>query len=212
VARRSYRQPACGLATALDLVGERWTLLVVRELLVGPLRYTDLLDRLTGIGSNLLATRLHHLEEIGVVQRTELRPPAASIVYELTDLGWALEPAVNALASWGQHYVDPDVEHGFDARREAFTLRRLIQHGHHDGEVAYQFVVGSEVLHARVCDGKVETGLGPIAQPCVTIRTDHVTWEVLVRAGAVDDVLAGGTVDVEGDPTALRRLFGSPDS
>jgi DNA-binding HxlR family transcriptional regulator len=68
VARRSYRQPACGLATALDLVGPRWTLLIVRELLVGPLRYTDLLDRLSGIGSNLLATRLHQLEEMGVVQ------------------------------------------------------------------------------------------------------------------------------------------------
>jgi DNA-binding HxlR family transcriptional regulator len=196
------------LATALDLVGQRWTLLIVRELLVGPLRYTDLLDRLSGIGSNLLATRLHQLEEMGVVHRTELRPPAASVVYELTDVGQALEPAVSALAAWGEQYVDPEVEHDFDARREAFALRRLIQHGHHDGEAAYQFVVDSEVLHARICDGKVETGLGPIAQPCITIRTDHVTWEMLVRAGAVDDVIDRGTVDVEGDAGVLRRLFG----
>jgi DNA-binding HxlR family transcriptional regulator len=212
VARRSYRQPDCVLATALDLVGPRWTLLIVRELLVGPLRYTDLLDRLSGIGSNLLATRLHQLEEIGVVQRAELPPPAASTVYELTDLGQALEPAVSALAAWGEHYVDPEVEHGFDARREAFTLRRLIQHGHHEDEAAYQFVVDSEVLHARVCDGKVETGLGPIAQPCVTIRTDHLTWEMLVRARAVDDALDHGNVDVEGDASVLRRIFGTPEA
>jgi DNA-binding HxlR family transcriptional regulator len=198
------------LATALDLVGPRWTLLIVRELLVGPLRYTDLLDRLSGIGSNLLATRLHQLEEMGVVQRTELRPPAASVVYELTELGRALEPAVNALAAWGEHYVDPEVEHGFDARREAFTLRRRIQHAPHEDEAAYQFVVDSEVLHARVCGGKVETGLGPIPQPCITIRTDHVTWDMLVHTGAVDDAIERGTVAVEGDATMLRRLFGPP--
>src|SRR5581483_3423202 len=87
--RRSYRQ-YCGVARALDVVGERWTLLIIRDLLLGPRRYKDLLEGLPGIGTNLLADRLKELERHGIVRRTVLPPPAGSTVYELTDLGSAL--------------------------------------------------------------------------------------------------------------------------
>ena len=97
---RTYGQ-YCGLARALDLVGERWALLVVRELLLGPKRFTDLLDGLPGVSTNVLATRLRQLERAGVVARNRLPPPAASAVYELTEYGRALEPAVAALGRWG---------------------------------------------------------------------------------------------------------------
>ncbi len=97
---RTYGQ-YCGLAHALDLVGERWALLVVRELLLGPKRFTDLLDGLPGVSTNVLATRLRGLERAGVVERNVLPPPAASAVYELTGYGRALEPAVAALGRWG---------------------------------------------------------------------------------------------------------------
>jgi DNA-binding HxlR family transcriptional regulator len=97
---RSYEQ-FCGLAKALDVLGERWTLLVVRELLLGPQRYSDLLERLQGIGTNLLATRLKHLEANGLVERRRLPPPAGSTVYELTERGRALEPAMIGLTRWG---------------------------------------------------------------------------------------------------------------
>src|SRR5712691_3728539 len=98
--RRSYNQ-YCALARALDVVGERWTLLLVRELLLGPRRYKDLLDGLPGIGTNLLADRLKHLEDAGMIRRVVLPPPAGSAVYELTELGRRLEPAVFELGRWG---------------------------------------------------------------------------------------------------------------
>ena len=100
MAKRGYNQ-FCAAARALDLLGERWTLLLIRDLLTGPKRYTDLLNGLPGIGTNLLAGRLKELESAGVVQRRELPPPAASTVYELTERG--LEPrssVVPSLYSW----------------------------------------------------------------------------------------------------------------
>jgi DNA-binding HxlR family transcriptional regulator len=100
VGPRRYGQ-FCPIARALDLLGERWTLLIARELLVGPQRYTDLLAHLPGMWSNLLASRLRHLEAAGLVRRRWLDPPAARFVYELTDAGQALEPAIYELARFG---------------------------------------------------------------------------------------------------------------
>ena len=97
---RSYEQ-FCGVARALDLVGERWALLVVRDLLLGPKRFTDLRRGLPGIGTNVLAARLKELERAGVVQRRILPPPAASAVYELTEYGRSLEGPLLALGRWG---------------------------------------------------------------------------------------------------------------
>src|SRR5918996_4677686 len=102
--KRRYDQ-YCALARALDVVGERWTLLLVRELLLGPRRYTDLLGGLPGIGTNLLADRLRYLEQVGLVRRRVLPPPAGSTVYELTELGRELEPTVFALGRWGAHFL-----------------------------------------------------------------------------------------------------------
>src|SRR6185437_13510559 len=97
---RSYDDP-CGLARALDLVGERWALLVVRELLLGPKRFADLRRGLPGLSQNVLAQRLRELEEGGVVTRRRLEPPASTWAYDLTERGRALEPALVALSTWG---------------------------------------------------------------------------------------------------------------
>src|SRR6185437_15881661 len=97
---RSYDDP-CGLARALDLVGERWALLVVRELLLGPKRFADLRRGLPGLSQNVLAQRLRELEEAAVVTRRRLEPPASTWAYELTERGRELEPALLALAAWG---------------------------------------------------------------------------------------------------------------
>ncbi len=97
----------CPVAHALCLVGERWSLLVVRELLHGPKRYTDLIDGLPGIGTNILAARLRDLEEAGIVRKRKLPPPAASTVYELTEYGAELEEAMYALARWGARSLGP---------------------------------------------------------------------------------------------------------
>src|SRR6266540_2349588 len=97
---RRYGQ-TCGIAHALDLVGERWALLVVRELLLGPKRFTDLREGLPGIGANVLASRLRELESAGVVQRRTLPAPAAATVYELTEYGRELEEPLLAFGRWG---------------------------------------------------------------------------------------------------------------
>src|SRR5918997_566704 len=109
MARRSYAQ-YCGLARALDVLGERWTLLAIRELLLGPKRFSDLLAGLSGIGPNVLSTRLRTLEAEGLVTKRRLPPPAASTVYELTGRGRELEPAVVELARWGVGLLGPPAE------------------------------------------------------------------------------------------------------
>src|SRR5919112_1963015 len=104
---RSYDQ-FCGLASSLDLVGERWTLLIVRELMSGPKRYTDLTDGLPGIGTSLLARRLAKLESNGVIERRLLPPPAASTVYELAPAGRELAAALAPLITWGLRHALPE--------------------------------------------------------------------------------------------------------
>ncbi len=104
----SNRYPqSCALARATEVLGERWTLLIIRELLLGPKRFTDIKGRLGGVSTSVLTERLSRLEEAGVVRRSVLPPPAASTVYELTDSGRALEPAVHALVRWGARYLLP---------------------------------------------------------------------------------------------------------
>ncbi|MGH3039187.1 MAG: winged helix-turn-helix transcriptional regulator, partial [Gaiellaceae bacterium] len=100
----------CPVAHALGLVGERWALLVVLELMHGPKRYTDLVERLPGIGTNILAARLRDLEAGGVVTRRTLPPPAASRVYELTEYGLALRPAIRELGLWGARSLGPPTD------------------------------------------------------------------------------------------------------
>jgi len=102
--KRSYRQ-SCGIAKALDVVGERWTLLIARNLLVGPQRYKDLLETLPGITTNLLADRLKDMTEAGLIAQRTLPPPAPAVVYELTPLGRELEPALLALGRFGARYL-----------------------------------------------------------------------------------------------------------
>jgi DNA-binding HxlR family transcriptional regulator len=103
--RRNYKQ-FCGLARALDRVGERWTLLVVRNLLLGPRRYSDLLEELPGLTTNLLAARLREMEKLGLVHKRAALSPVRANVYELTPMGRALEPALMELARWGGRFMD----------------------------------------------------------------------------------------------------------
>lgn len=103
--KRRYRERT-GLAAALDIVGERWTLLLVRELLCAPRRYGELLEALPGIGTNLLVNRLRDLEAAGVLSRVLAASPRSAVVYELTDRGHALRPAVEALEAWGEANAD----------------------------------------------------------------------------------------------------------
>jgi DNA-binding HxlR family transcriptional regulator len=157
-------QQYCGAARALDVVGNRWTLLIVRELMFGPRRFTDLIDGLPGISRNLLAERLRALERDGVVVRQELPPPAARQVYELSDDGRDLAEAMLPLVAWGARRL------GSRKPGESFRPQwaALAMSAFADREAAkgitetYEYRVGDLVFHFTVDDGSVELHQGPV--------------------------------------------------
>jgi DNA-binding HxlR family transcriptional regulator len=141
--KRSYDQ-YCPVAHALDLVGERWSMLVVKELMHGPQRYTDLAEHLRGIGTNILAARLRSLEECGVITKRKLPPPAASRVYELTEYGRALKPVMRELAMWGAQSLGPPTDK--DELFEGWLANAVdTMFGPFAPEGTFEFRVGDEV-------------------------------------------------------------------
>lgn len=216
--KRSYGQ-YCALAKTLDLVGERWTLLVVRELIFGPRRYSDVLQALPGIGTSLLAERLKNLEAAGVVRRRELPPPAASTVYELTDSGADLARALLPLVMWGARNLLTATKPGeqFRVVWPLLVVRETFDRSRAEGvDDTYEFVVEGSVGHLRVHGGRIDVREGPApAEPDVRLTMDAETF-VAVGTGRLEpaEAIAGGRALVEGDPDALVRLFavvGLPD-
>jgi DNA-binding HxlR family transcriptional regulator/putative sterol carrier protein len=205
--QRTYGQ-FCALAHALDIVGERWTLLVVRELASGPKRYTDLLAALPGIGTSLLASRLKSLREREVVTGRRLPAPAASLVYELTDAGRELADALLPLVLWGARHAmtTRDEAEVFRAEWPLLVLRAIAspEAGRTD---VYEFRIDDSVAHVRAVDGEFEVHTGPAQRPDVVLSTDAATF-VALGAGRVeiDDVVADGRLLVEGDSTVAARL------
>jgi DNA-binding HxlR family transcriptional regulator len=187
---RRYRD-ACGAAQGLDLVGERWTLLVVRELLLGPKRFTDLRAGLPGISSNILADRLEMLEMSGVARRRTLPPPAGSKVYELTDWGKDLEAVVAAIGRWGVRspWRSEDDEIGVDGLMVSF--RTMFDPGAAgDLEARYEVVLGGQVFGIEVGDGSIRVYRGAPADPDARIETDVDTLGALVyEGGDLDEAL-----------------------
>ena len=216
MARRSYGQ-ACTLARALDVVGDRWTLLISRELMLGPKRFTDLLEGLPGIGRNLLAERLRQLEAEGVLRRAELPPPAASRVYELTDSGRALGPAMAELGRWGIERLQPAPPDAyFRPAWAVFPLSYMSNTQAARGvRETYEFRIDDETFHIRVDDGAVEPRAGAPERADLVIRMSAPTLRELFL-GDLDaaDAVAAGRIAIEGPPEALQNAFailaGSP--
>lgn len=211
--KRSYRQ-YCALARALDLIGERWSLLIVRELLAGPRRYKDLLDNLQGIGTNLLADRLRMLVAEGIVAQAELPPPASTPGYLLTERGRELEAAVVALARWGLPLLGRPP--GDDAYSGSWLL--VAMKAVFDAEAAgdldetYAYRIDGVEVHAWVHDGTVETGLGLGRDPAFVLTTDARTLRDIVAGDLRMSVaLKTGRAELTGAADALARsarLFG----
>jgi DNA-binding HxlR family transcriptional regulator len=208
VSKRSYEQ-FCGLATALDIVGERWTLLLVRDLALGPQRYSDLLAGLPGLGTNLLAERLRSLEDAGVVRRAQLPPPAATAVYELTDSGRELREALLPLAVWGAERLDfTDKARHRRADWLLLSLRSRFRPEHAGGvNDTYQFHVDGHDFHVRVHDGDVDVRRGPAPDRAdVVIHTDMATlYELGLGRLTTTDAVRRKRATVEGSPEALAR-------
>ena len=187
----------CPIARAVQVVGERWTLLVVRELVAGPKRYTDLVAGLPGIGTNVLATRLRELEAEGVVAKYRLPPPAASQVYELTERGRGLIPVLRSLAHWGAVALGPPppdvaLEPGW-----LLNALRMATWGAQDAIGSITFRVGDEV--ASVVDA--EAVPGEAEDPEAIVSADPRAFYHLFVHRDYDDVA------VDGDADALERLL-----
>jgi DNA-binding HxlR family transcriptional regulator len=191
---KSYDQ-YCPIAHALDLVGERWSLLVVRELLhEGPLRYSDLHARLEGCGTNILAARLKALEAGGVIRRRRLDPPAASWVYELTEYGQGLQAVLHVLAHWGARSLRPpassgDLEPGWLPGALRIALPASVA-----GRI--EFRIGDEL--ASVSEGRVVEG--PIDAPDAVVTGDPPAFYCLMVDRDLD------RVTIEGSSDAVREL------
>jgi DNA-binding HxlR family transcriptional regulator len=186
----------CPMAHALDLVGDRWALLVIRELMHGPKRYTDLVDHLHGIGTNILAARLRDLERNGVVTRRTLPPPAASKVYELTDYGRELRPAMRELALWGARSLGPPTDKdelfaGWLANAMDIVMAPLAPPGR------FEFRASPEI--AALVDGEVVAG--PIDDPDVIVEGDPDGIYSLFVDRCLDQVT------IQGDQALLDALL-----
>jgi DNA-binding HxlR family transcriptional regulator len=201
----------CPVCHALGLVGERWALLVVRELLKGPKRYTDLADGLPGIGTNVLAARLKELEEAGIVQKRKLPPPAASTVYELTDYGKELEEPLYALARWGARSLPPPTkrqEFYPDWGLNAFAAL-LDPEAAADLSATYVVRVAEDIYTVRLDDGKVHVELGAASEADLDFTTDQGTFFGMASGGLDARVAAmDGRVKIDvGEPAGLERFF-----
>jgi len=207
--KRSYDQ-WCAVARSLDVVGERWTMLIVRDLLVGPKRYTDLLEGLPGIGTNLLAQRLRELEANGIVEKAELPPPSGATVYRLTPRGSALEPLVFALGRWGFQFLGkPKATDAMLPDPFFLSLRASFKPERAQGLAErYAFAIGERRFIVEVADGKHVIREGEATAPAATIIADTATLFALRRRElTVRKAIASGKVRVEGDPKALERFL-----
>lgn len=184
----------CPIACSLGLVGERWTLLVVRELMEGPKRYTDLVEGLHGIGTNILAARLKDLESAGLVSRHKLPPPAASTVYELTEAGRQLRPVLHELARFGARYMGPPP---VDALEPGWLVHALdLAVSPLASDVTITFRIGDE--EASLVEGRAVSGLVAVAD--AVVEGDAAGFYHLFVDGALD------AVRIDGDFRAVEHV------
>jgi DNA-binding HxlR family transcriptional regulator len=210
--RRTYPE-YCAIARSLDLLGQRWTLLIVRDLFLGPQRYTDLHAGLPGIATDMLTARLRMLEAEGLVQRRELPPPAPATVYELTEAGRGLGPLIRALGEVGLTLLDaPAPGEPVNAGPVVMSLNLTFRPGALP-ELAetYGLAIDGQAFTVAVDRGTVTTERGAPADPVATFATDARSLVAMLRG----ETNAADAVEVDGDPAALRRfaaVFGPTQS
>jgi DNA-binding HxlR family transcriptional regulator len=206
MARKAYGQ-YCPVAHALELVGERWALLVVRELLSGPKRYTDLAEGLPGIGTNILAGRLRDLEDAGVIQKRRLPPPTAVSVYELTPYGEELREPLYALGRWGARSLGPPTAEdklapGWLVNAVRATCRGCVT------DKVYELRADGESVTARFEDDELVVENGSSADADTVIETDPATLFCIASGQvAIREALRSKAVKVSGDRDEAERFL-----
>jgi DNA-binding HxlR family transcriptional regulator len=207
--KRTYGD-ACRFAHALDLVGERWALLVVRELLLGPKRFTDLRAGLPHASPNILAERLRGLEEGAIVRRRKLPPPFGSSVYELTEWGRELEPIVTQLGAWGARSPIPPEHRAIGVDSIVIALGSLFDpEAAGDLRASYELRIGEESFRVDVAEGEVRLARGAVDAPEVRLRVLDPAAMAAILTGqvTVDEATASGALEVEGSKRAAKRFL-----
>jgi DNA-binding HxlR family transcriptional regulator/putative sterol carrier protein len=213
---RSYGD-GCGIAHALDLVGERWALLVVRELVLGPKRFTDLRGGLPKASPNVLAQRLRELEQAGIVRRRRLPPPAGSSVYELTEWGLELEPIMVALGGWALRSPSFPEDAPVSVDSVALALTSMFNADAADGfNAVIELRLGENRFRIRVADGRIELARGEADDRDAIIDADLDSLRAVLWQGReLAEALRDGDIRIEGDRRAVARfvlLFPQPES
>ncbi len=214
--KRTYGE-ACRFAHALDLVGERWALLVVRELLLGPKRFTDLRAGLPHASPNILAERLRELEAGAVVRKRKLPPPYGSSVYELTEWGRELEPVVTKLGAWGARSPIPPESQEINTDSIVLALGSLFDaEAAGDLEASYELRIGEERFNVAISSGELALGRETTAEPSATIAVADAPTLAAILSGQLplDEVIASGAAEIKGGKAAAKRflrLFPMPE-
>ncbi len=216
MAKRAYGQ-YCGLARALEMVGERWAILILRDLMVGPRRYTDLRHGLPRIPTNILAARLRELEDSGLVARRILPRPSGAVVYELTDYGRSLEPALVALGRWGaQRLGDPAADEVVTADSMSMAMRTTFRaEDARDVSARFELRMGPIILGVNVDRGNLKvidatSGDATRAAPDLVIEAGPGIKALMAGELTADEAIETGAVQVAGDASMLAvfaRLF-----
>jgi DNA-binding HxlR family transcriptional regulator len=209
VARTRTHRDGCGIAHAADLLSERWALVVIRELLLGPKRFTDLRRGIPDISPNVLGQRLRELEQSGIVRRRKLPPPAAARVYELTEWGQELEPAVLALGRWATRSdsFPRDAEVGSDSMVLAIKAT-FEEEAAAELNATYGFEFGEEAFRIEVSDGELTARRGEADDPDAVIRTDPNTLAgLLFRGNRLAKAVEDGAVQIDGSRRAVNSLL-----
>lgn len=207
MAKRNYGQH-CGMAHAVDLVGERWALLIVRDLLVGPRRFTDLKRGLPRIPTNILTARLKELEEAGIVERRLLPRPENSVVYALSEYGADLEDVVLALGRWGARTLgEPGPEDVVTPSSLIMALRTTFQPAAARKLTAsYEIRAGEIVLNLSVENGALRVDEGPAPAPDLVIETGPQIRSVMAGELTAAQAVDSGLVRISGDPALFDRF------
>ncbi len=200
MSRRNYGQ-SCSVAGALDRIGERWSLLIVRELLLGPLRFSDLARGVGGAPTDVLTKRLRDLEADGIVGRRQLDPPAAATVYELTELGKDLEPLLLELGRWGLNFFQIEDAAGIEPSWLPNSLRVILRPPA-DARLTIQLRSEGQAFRLRIEDGAIVAERGQAADPDLALSgSPRDVLAALVAGEAGED-----GVEIEGDRGALEQL------
>ncbi|HMF84344.1 MAG TPA: winged helix-turn-helix transcriptional regulator [Acidimicrobiia bacterium] len=205
---RGYGQ-YCGLARALELVGGRWALLVVRDLLTGPKRFSELQEGLNGVPTNVLTSRLRELEEVGIVERRVQAHPGGGVAYALTDYGLELEEPILRLGFWGAKTMGSPCEGDFISMDSlALALRGAFRPDKGRGRRRlYELRVDGKALRLVVKDGRVSTPAASAEEPDAVLDTEPgVISELLSGAVELDAAIESGRVRVEGDRASAERF------